>query len=227
MRNLYGEEQIIGSLEEDDDFEAVSIDIGKSIEEANNELNTAFNNTNAQSIKNTNNNTVTTNTASDKTNSVNTANTQETSSTTEEKKEQKEEIKFNAPIKGEILREFAPDSLVYSETLEEWVTHTGIDIKADKTSVVTASAKGKVTAIKNDPRYGITVIISHEDGYQSIYANLLTAEYVVEGEEIDAGQTIGTIGNTASFEVADEYHLHFELLKDGDYVNPTNYMNFE
>ena len=194
-------------------------------------MNTAFNSTNTQNTTtNSDKSTSNTNSISTVNNTVDTDNlnqVQQTSSATKEKVEPKEEIKFNAPIKGEILREFAPDSLVYSETLEEWVIHTGIDIKADKTSVVKSVAKGTVTAIKNDPRYGITVIVKHDDGFESIYANLLTAEYVVEGEEIEAGQTIGTIGNSASFEVLDEYHLHFELLKDGDYVNPTNYMSIE
>ena len=135
-------------------------------------------------------------------------------------------MKFVAPLKGEVIREFAKDSLVYSDTLEEWITHTGVDVKADKTSVVKASAKGTVSAIKNDPRYGLTVIVEHEGGYKSVYANLLTAEFVVEGESVEEGQTIGTVGNSSSFEIADEYHLHFEIIKDGEYLNPVNLVEF-
>ena len=140
--------------------------------------------------------------------------------------EKQENIKFEAPIKGEILRGFAKDSLVFSNTLQEWVTHNGVDIKADKTSVVKAAAKGTVSAIKNDPRYGLTVIINHDNGYQTIYSNLLTAEFVVKGEKVEVGQSIGTVGNSASFEVEDEYHLHFEVLKDNEYLDPTQFMNF-
>ena len=143
------------------------------------------------------------------------------------KNKEKEKIKFENPIKGEVLREFAKESLVYSNTLQEWVTHNGIDIKADKTSVVKAAASGTVSAIKNDPRYGLTVIITHDDGYQTVYSNLLTAEFVVKGEKVEVGQSIGTVGNSASFEIEDEYHLHFELLKDNEYLNPVNYINFE
>ena len=140
--------------------------------------------------------------------------------------EKQENIKFEAPIKGEILREFAKDSLVFSNTLQEWVTHNGVDIRADKTSVVKAAANGTVSAIKNDPRYGLTVIIAHDNGYQTIYSNLLTAEFVVKGEKVEIGQSIGTVGNSASFESEDEYHLHFEVLKDGEYLDPTQFMNF-
>ena len=98
--------------------------------------------------------------------------------------------------------------MIYSETLKEWVTHLGIDIKADKTTVVKAAEAGTVKSIKNDPRYGLTIVIDHGDGMQTVYANLLTSEFVVEGEKVEKGQSIGTVGNTAVFEIADEPHLH-------------------
>ena len=60
-------------------------------------------------------------------------------------------------------------------------------------------------------------------GFKSFYSNLLTTEFVKEGEEVEKGQTIATVGETASFEVADDCHLHFEMYKDGVAVNPTIY----
>lgn len=137
---------------------------------------------------------------------------------------QKAELEFTAPVSGEIMKDFAKDTLVYSNTLEEWTIHNGIDIKADKMSVVTASEAGTVESIKNDPRYGLTITISHQDGFKTIYSNLLTTEFVKESEVVEKGQTIGTIGDSASFEVADEPHLHFEMYKDGENVNPTLYL---
>ena len=106
------------------------------------------------------------------------------------------------------------------------MVHTGIDIKADKTTVVKAAEAGKVTAIKNDPRYGTTVIIEHANGYETRYANLLTAEFVTVGAEVSKGQTVGTVGNTATFEILDDYHLHFELLKDGEYQDPVIFIAY-
>lgn len=135
-----------------------------------------------------------------------------------------EEIKpleFIYPVEGEITKEFATEKLVFSETLQEWITHNGIDIKAERTAIVKATEDGTVTSIKNDPRYGLTVIIEHREGYKSIYSNLLTAEFVSEGDIIAKGQTLGTIGNSAIFEIADEPHLHFELLKDEENIDPT------
>lgn len=155
----------------------------------------------------------------------------ETPVNTENKKETKKEEQstentnvkdpsFTVPVEGEMMKEYAKDKLVYSETLKEWTQHTGVDIKAEKTTIVKASEAGKVTAIKNDPRYGITVIIEHVNGYETRYANLLTAEFVSIGEEVTIGQTIGTVGNTGAFEVLDDCHLHFEILKDGEYLDP-------
>lgn len=131
---------------------------------------------------------------------------------------------FGMPVEGEVIKEYAKDKLVYSDTLKEWVTHAGIDIKADKTTVVKASEEGTVKSIKNDPRYGLTVVIEHNNGYSTVYSNLLTAEFVTAGESVKKGQTIGTVGNTATFEISDEPHLHFEILKDNVQIDPNMYI---
>ena len=159
---------------------------------------------------------------------VNTSNVEgekiEGSKNEEKEEETVKDPEFKMPVEGEIIREYAKDNLVYSTTLDEWITHNGIDIAAAKTTVVTASAEGTVKSIKNDPRYGLTVVIEHVNGYSSVYSNLLTAEFVEEGEKVKQGQTIGTVGNTATFEIADEAHLHFEILKDNESLDPELYI---
>ena len=222
--------------------ETASTQIGKSVDESKkNEI--EFETLEVLEDKKENNNTNTTNKENKKEEKKNTnstseskkanksSNTVETNAKTEKKeqssKEKDEKIELEAPVKGQVIREFAKESLVFSNTLQEWITHNGVDIKADKTTVVKSAASGTVTAIKNDPRYGLTVIINHDNGYQTIYSNLLTAEFVVKGEKVEKGQSIGTVGNSASFEVADDYHLHFELLKNNEYLDPTVYISFE
>ena len=158
----------------------------------------------------------------------NTVNTEPVSSVVEnnvkETIKNKKEYSFCAPVSGDIIKDYAEDTLVYSNTLEEWTTHMGIDIKAPKTSIVVSAEEGIIDSIKNDPRFGLTVTIRHGDEYKTVYSNLLTAEFIKEGEEVEKGQTIGTIGDSASFEIADEPHLHFEIYKDGKTVNPTIYL---
>lgn len=203
--------------------ESVSTDLGKSIQEAENELN----NTNSTNTKNDTNSTNTSNaTSTNKTNNKSTNNTTKSVSSAKNEDSAKEttELTFEKPVEGDIIKEYAKDNLVYSNTLQEWTTHLGIDIKADKTSVVKAAQKGTVKTIKNDPRYGLTIAIEHEDGFQTVYSNLLSSEFVVEGESVEKGQSIGTVGNTAPFEISDEAHLHFAILKDSVEVDPNIYL---
>ena len=136
----------------------------------------------------------------------------------------KKKLEFIYPVSGEILKGYAMDNLVFSETLQEWTVHNGIDIKADRTTVVKAAEEGTVSAINNDPRYGLTVIIEHSDGFKTIYSNLLTSEFVQVGEVVQKGQSIGTVGNSAPFEIADQAHLHFEMMINNEYVDPTMYL---
>lgn len=142
----------------------------------------------------------------------------------ETKQEEVKDLSFVKPADGEIVKDYSKDNLVYSSTLEEWTTHLGIDIAMQKTDVVKAVADGKVKSIKNDPRYGLTVVIEHQNGFESIYSSLLTAEFITVGEEIKQGSTIATVGNTATFEIADTTHLHFEMKKDGQNVDPNIYI---
>lgn len=201
------DEGIYNELREE--FEEASSNIGKTVEESSREeINNAQNNKEEQKNEEQKQNT-------DK---------QEKKEEKIEIQETKEEIKpdptFIIPVSGQVIKNFSKESLVYSDTLKEWTTHNGIDIEAELATVVKASEQGTIKAIKNDPRYGITVIISHVNGYETRYSNLLTAEFVKEGEVIKQGQTIGTVGNTAAFEIADKPHLHFELLKNNEYVDP-------
>lgn len=194
--------ELVPNTKETNSMEQASSSIGKNVEEVINEMNNNVISTNQNVIIN-------------ETENVSQVSTQEKVEVIENK-----EPVFTKPVEGEIIREFAKDTLVYSKTLKEWVTHLGIDIKADKTTVVKASADGKVSAIKNDPRYGLTVILEHNKGYKTIYSNLLTAEFVNVGDDIKTGQTLGTIGNSSAFEIADDYHLHFEILKDNENIDP-------
>ena len=208
--------------------ESASTEIGKSVEEAENEMNST-NTSNSINSNTTNTSNSAKNVSNSSANNVNATNNTNTTnsvatSTENQESETKKELSFERPVEGEIVREYAKDSLIYSETLQEWTTHTGIDIKADKTTVVKAAEAGTIKSIKNDPRYGLTIVIEHDDQYQTIYSNLLTSEFVVEGEKVEKGQAIGTVGNTAVFEIADEPHLHFEIWKDSLPVDPTTLM---
>lgn len=219
--------------QESKEAESTSTEIGKSVNEAQNQLsennsikkeNTTANKNNTTSSNVLSTNKITKNSNTENQTNTSTTNANSASNTGENKTELTVELSFAKPVEGEIVRDFAVDSLIFSETLQEWTTHTGIDIKADKTTVVKSAEKGTVKSIKNDPRYGLTVVVEHENGFKTVYSNLLTSEFVVEGEKIEKGQSIGTVGNTAAFEIADEPHLHFEMIKDSTQVDPNIYI---
>ena len=144
-------EQIATIINNTGNTESASTEIGKSVEEAENTINETTNNTIDNTVENiaetnTTNNTQTTNptltTSNVKTKEeTSNENTTPQNTTTEN---QTVELNFEKPVDGEIVRDFAMENLIYSETLQEWTTHTGIDIKADKTTVVKAAEAGTV-----------------------------------------------------------------------------------
>ena len=135
-----------------------------------------------------------------------------------------EKKKFIMPVNGEIYKEYSMDSLVYSDTLQEWITHRGIDIQVNISDEVKASAEGIIKSIKNDPRYGWSITLEHKDGFTTIYTCLVDVNMVHEGDNVEQGQVIAKAGNSGVFECADGSHLHFEMMKDGEYINPEMYL---
>lgn len=135
-----------------------------------------------------------------------------------------EKIKLIMPTDGDILNECSIDKLKKSKTLGDWRTHNGVDIKADMSSAVNAAASGKIVLSEYDTQMGYIVKIAHEGGYETVYANLASNEMAEVGREINAGECLGAVGDSAVFEKLEEGHLHFELKKDGKYINPMEYM---
>ncbi len=128
------------------------------------------------------------------------------------------------PLEGSILLKYSMNSLVYSKTLDQYMTHPGVDIAAKKSTDVKAIADGTVSRVYNDDRYGTTVCIIHGDGLTSIYSNLSASGLSETGDEVKQGDTIGCVGDTALFESLEETHLHFEMTKDENPVDPGDYI---
>lgn len=137
------------------------------------------------------------------------------------KVEEKEEaFAMIYPVNGEIGLGYSPSDLVYSKTLKEWTVHNGIDIIAKRGTPVVAAEKGTVENITETAGNGIEMVISHENGYKTIYANLSSKDMVKVGDKVEKGQVISGVGNTSSFEYYEPEHLHFEVKKDGKLMDP-------
>ncbi len=130
------------------------------------------------------------------------------------------EYTYIRPVNGNTLKEYSMDKVVYSKTLDMWKVHDGIDICANDDEEVKASEKGIVERVYEDSFYGTSVIIDHQNGIKTVYRNLGKEVTVEEKQEIKKGQKIGNVGDTSNGEAKDETHIHFEVIKNGEIVNP-------
>lgn len=132
---------------------------------------------------------------------------------------------FILPLQGEMMQEYSPEQLVKSKTMNDWRVHPGVDIRGDIGAQVKAAAAGIVTKAYFDDMLGVTVVIQHADGIETIYSNLQTAMLVEEEQEVSQGTVIGGVGVTAPSEISEPPHLHFEMKKDGLFINPFDYID--
>ena len=133
---------------------------------------------------------------------------------------EKSKLDFIKPVEGEIGMNYATEKLVYSNTLEEWITHNGVDILGEEAMPVKAIESGAIESVKMDPRYGNTIIIKHNDEYKSVYSNLSTTELAYVGKKVEKGEIIAGIGKGFGFESKEKPHIHLEILKNGECINP-------
>ncbi|MDR0503147.1 MAG: M23 family metallopeptidase [Treponema sp.] len=98
--------------------------------------------------------------------------------------------------------------------------HHGIDLAAPAGTEVYAAADGIVTALGEDPVYGIYVIITHGERWSSLYGHLQKTETVLRSA-VKSGSLIGRVGSTGQ---STGPHLHFELRQDGRALNPEGYL---
>lgn len=129
-----------------------------------------------------------------------------------------------SPLSGETVAVFSVDKLTYDATLGDWRTHDGIDIQAAAGAEVVATGAGTVVSVEEDGRMGTTVVVDHHNGYVTTYASLQPEPPVLAGDSVTAGTVIGTVGNTSLTEAALGAHLHFSVAKDGETVDPAEYL---
>lgn len=170
-------------------------------------------------------------TSTTKNSSATQASTDATSSTSEAPSTQTgiEKLSFVCPVSGTLIKDYSADIPVFSLTMEDYRVHCGVDISADAGTNVLAAASGTISKVEFDPLMGQTVEITHSEGCVTIYRNLQTKmpEDIEVGASVDAGDVIGYVGDTALIEISDSPHLHLEMKKDGESVNPLSFIKFE
>lgn len=100
--------------------------------------------------------------------------------------------------------------------------HLAIDLAAPKNSPIRAAADGVVTSRGNDKEFGYYILLRHPQGYETYYAHLSSITKK-EGDSVKVGDIIGKVGTTGR---ASAPHLHFEIRKDGQPIDPVTILKF-
>jgi murein DD-endopeptidase MepM/ murein hydrolase activator NlpD len=101
--------------------------------------------------------------------------------------------------------------------INTWSEHLGVDFQAPTGTPIVSSGIGSVSKAFRDPVYGNLLVINHRHGIQTRYAHA-SELLVTEGQEVRRGQLIARVGSTGR---TTGPHLHYEVLKDGKLIDPT------
>ncbi len=99
-------------------------------------------------------------------------------------------------------------------------THKGLDIRGPIGAPVKAMAKGQVIFAGERGGFGNCIMLKHGNGFETLYGHL-SKILVRLGQKIEIGQQIGQIGSTGR---STGPHLHYEIHRDGQKINPASYL---
>lgn len=132
---------------------------------------------------------------------------------------------FMKPVEGEVIKDFSNTVLQFSKTFGDMRIHTGIDIKSEEGTPVSACCDATVKSVEQSGNYGNIVTLKVNDSIEIKYSSLNDVKHKA-GDKVKMGDTIGTVGTVPS-ECNDDSHLHLEVLKDNELVSPLKILGLE
>ncbi len=135
-----------------------------------------------------------------------------------------EEDVLSWPIDGNVILPYSMEQTIYFATLDQYKYNSAVMIAGEIGEEVWAATDGEVTSIETDAQTGTTVKINLGDGYEAVYGQLGEL-FVKEGERIDQGVLIGYLAEQTKYYSVEGSHLYFQLLKDGEPVNPLHFLD--
>jgi hypothetical protein len=127
--------------------------------------------------------------------------------------------RFPLPEKFKGIISWGYDKEAIHPISKKALVHKGIDVPAPTGTPVYASGDGVVLEAGNVEGWGKLVMLEHEEGYTTFYAHLDEIEVEI-GAKVTVNQVIGKVGNTGQ---STGPHLHYEVRKNGEHVNPADY----
>lgn len=128
------------------------------------------------------------------------------------------------PVDGNVIIPYSMEQTVYFATLDQYKYNPALVIAGEVGEEVWAATDGEVTAIKEDAQTGTTVTVNLGDGYEAIYGQLGEV-HVKKGDRVKEGVLIGYLGEPSKYYSVEGCNLYFQLLKDGEPVNPLHYLD--
>lgn len=126
---------------------------------------------------------------------------------------------FIFPLKeAKVLKGYFPKSPVFSETMGDWRTHSGMDFAAQEGEEVLSVGNGVVTKVVSDSKWGYIIEVDH-GSFTGRYCSIDQEGAAAIGTELKCGDVIGYV-STVPIESGDEPHLHFEAIKNGSTIAP-------
>ena len=135
-----------------------------------------------------------------------------------------EEDVLSWPVDGNVIIPYSMEQTVYFSTLDQYKYNPALVIAGEVGEEVWAATDGEVTSITVDAQTGTTVTVNLGDGYEAIYGQLGEV-HVKQGDRIDEGVLIGYLGEPTKYYSVEGCNLYFQLLKDGEAVNPLHYLD--
>ena len=123
------------------------------------------------------------------------------------------------PMGSFIVKDYSGDAVVYSNTMQDWRVHTGVDFGDSRGQSVLAIADGTVTDVQEDVLWGVVLTIDHGDGIVARYCGLEKGSTPEVDAEVEQGVVIGKLGEIP-VESKDGPHLHLEIRKNGVRIDP-------
>ena len=127
------------------------------------------------------------------------------------------------PIEGNVVLNYSMDQSIYFSTLDQYKYNPAIVISGNVGDEVRAAATGNIISVKEEAQTGMTVKMDIGSGYELIIGQL-TGVRVEEGQKINKGELIGYIAEPSKYYVVEGPNVYFQMLKDGEPVNPLEYM---
>ena len=128
---------------------------------------------------------------------------------------------------GTVLKSANFDMVQYNNTTKWYEYDLGYTIGATAGTDVVACYDGKVTSVieGGDASTGKLIRIQHKDGVETVYSSLDAIDVAV-GDEVKSGERIGTVGNSANYEIFEMPHVRLMMYQHGKAVNPENFVEF-